>query len=762
MQRIRLPRLRPITTSWRRQLADHEIMVRDRVFRAWVADERVTEPSFMPPGIPDVPRRPGSMQSIQVWRPRTLWHDTHPDDQHLYTEEQLSEPTGEEDRTRVLNRIRFAAPSGSEQAALVAFETEAQEKADIANAVRRDKAAKARAAKLARRAERHHKAPADLVSVDPQESAQAARDARKFADEARDLKQETRDRLQYGPYFKGGRVAGEVVPEMHEYLGAEIGNNRSRTGSPSMARIAALSPRKGRTRAGYEKDVLFETTSKLFALDAPYVELNKKIIGCIVVELDSVLRPEQFRERLLEILGPRCMPNLIVGRISESGFLVRPHLIWLLKKPVWNDQRREIVHPVTGEITQIGDKRCKTKPIRKAHVVQRCLTQLLLPLGADPAMTNMWKPKNALSFFWTTLITNDDHFYGLTDFEQNIIGWPSKVDEHAMAETAADMRAKAKGVSGKASNLLWRTVGHIIEPMARDRMRDSDPEFIKAGQAGVDALAAWFDRQVRPVAREALLLAAQEAAEAEKAAAVDAGEETDTLADLITAIDEKTSKALDVVLERRCRFHAKWCLGKLSRRRRKSYRGRDRNVVFEVDKPTPTQHREKAGQRTAEGRSARSAWALAKEIYATLLATGEVRRAEFIRNASTVCRATAYRRWDEAMRLIGLVECEAGVWRNPPVSPAVSLGDTKIKSQTSAGADHPTSLPSDQAGTPIATPTPTLRPGHPVQTDDPPRLDTADPTAEPGDDAPPWSTHALPTVDVRRRMVSRVPEPEPA
>lgn len=704
---------------------------------------------------------PGSLQSVQTWVIRRVRDETHPDDRHLYSEEVLSEPTGDEDRVRVWGK---RADERSESSSLIGFETEAQELADLENAVRRVKKEFGRAAKLKRRAERLFKGPKDAVEVDPQEAAKARREAEKHSRTNREMKEMIADRMEHGAYYAGGRIAGEIVPRMHEYLGANCKNMRSRTGSPSLARMAALYPRKGRVRAGYEKDVLLDSATKIFALDAPYAELNKRIIGCIVVELDSTLLPEEFREELLIILGSKMMPNLIVGRINHDGRLVRPHLIWILTKPVWNDLVREVVDPSTGELVKVGDPRCKPKPIAKARMVQRCLTSLLLPLGADPAMTNMTKPKNALSFFWTTLITNDERFHMLDDFS-DIKGWPKKVDEHAMAEAAAKVRAEAK--SGRtASNLAWNVVTNIIHPLARHSLRDGDPAFIKAGQAGVDELAAWFDSQVRPAAREALLLAAQEAAEAEKAAAEaeDANEEADTIKALVAEIIEKTTKALDIVLERRCRFAARWCLGKLSKRRRKSYRGRDRNVVFK-DNPNPTEkeRQQKASELTAQGRRARSAWALAKEASTALSDTGEIRKADFIKDATTVRRATAYRRWDQAMALLGLVEFAEGVWRKPAaVTAPVSLGVAKIKSETSSGSHHPTSIPSAPIQASDSTRSPAQEPRPLARTDDPPRLDTDAMPPEPGVDDPPWVDHATPTVDVRQRVVRCAPELEPA
>ena len=86
-----------------------------------------------------------------------------------------------------------------------------------------------------------------------------------------------------------------------------------------MAFMAALYPRASSgLRAGYDKGAILSSTCKLFALDAPYVELNRLIAGCIVVELDSVLRVEEFRIRLLEILGPRRMSLLMAELTARS------------------------------------------------------------------------------------------------------------------------------------------------------------------------------------------------------------------------------------------------------------------------------------------------------------------------------------------------------------------------------------------------------------------------------------------------------------
>lgn len=491
-------KLRPVNVSRRSQLDQHKQAVLHRIENE---PERMLSLGFLPAGVPDVPQRFefGSLQGVRIFRPAGTFGDTvHPDDHQFFDVAELAAPQVEPLQVPVLNRFAYQhidLVPDSEHGAMVGFQTEAQEKADVEH----ERKLKDRAEKLKRRAERAgYKVSESLIAVDAEEAKKAAAERKKWAGIRRDAKAEISDRLRYGFHLpKTTKVAGELVAAFSEYLGADVLNQRSRLGSPSLARMAALYPKVESLRAGYDKTLLLEATCKLFALDAPYVELNKKVIGCIVVELDVVLRVEEFRNALLDILGPDRMPNLMVGRISASGFLVRPHLVWILKTPVWNEPYCDTTEPETGEVTSTGDPRCKPKPIAKVGHIQRGLTKLLLPLGADPACRNVWKPKCPLSAFWTAVITNDDCFHGLNDFEQ-IKDWPRKVDEAAMAETAAKMRAEATGATRSASNLTWNLVSGVIQPLARLSLATREDDFIAAGQSD-ETLAAWFEARVRPV-----------------------------------------------------------------------------------------------------------------------------------------------------------------------------------------------------------------------------------------------------------------------
>jgi hypothetical protein len=711
--------LRSNNLSHRKQLAEYQFLAQAAVERhaeklqAAVADLDSGDPLkrldarltvMSEPNVPDPPDRDiGSWQSVQIFRPITKGDGLHPEARQFFWDEELADVEDPAWLAPVLNRIgyrHFDYVEDSEHEALVGFQTEGQEKADIAH----QKKLADRAAKNQRRAERaSYKVAQDLVEpVDEAEAKKARAEREKWAGFRREHAAEVHDRLKYGFYFPGGKIAGGFVEKFSEFFGAGI--LRSSLGSPSLGRMAALYPKVGELRAGYDKGALFTSTCKLFALDAPYVELNRKVAGCIVVELDSVLRIKEFRLKLLEILGPHRMPNLIVGRTTRDGHLSRPHLIWILKKPVWWEPYRESTDLFTGEVKSYGDKRCKTKPINKFLAVQRGLTQLLLPLGADPACHNIWKPKCPLSPFWTTIIANDDCWHELGDFDE-IKGWPRNIDEHAMEQTAATMRAEAKGATLTASNLAWNTIGHVIEPLARLQLSVREPDFIDAGKRSVATLAAWFEAKVRPVVENEL----------------------------------GPSVGLDKILERRCDFAARYCLDKLAKCGPRKGRGRDRGLIFEVDNVKERQ--KQAGALTDAHRRAVSLWNLKKVLYCAIGETGEVRRPEFIRDNMCGCsKSTAYKLWDQACEELGL-EFRDGAYRKKAKATTVQSDQPSPFIQPNQTSDFSVSV------------------GHPAKTIDLIDSDPVIPSPAAGPPDPPRPKHVLSSADIRPAAVNCVLEP---
>ncbi|MBN9007147.1 MAG: hypothetical protein J0H40_17250 [Rhizobiales bacterium] len=635
-------RFKQLNTSRRKLLDEHECCVLSRLqlHDLQLADrdpngdviQRMNYRLFTETQPADIPAAPPleheseNAQSVQILRRITMEATVHPDDRKFFEPAELEAVVDEAKLVYSKDAFRhFDYIEGSEHQALVGFQTAAQEKADREHEKKRAD----RAAKNRRRALRAGYKTEDIAAgkVDPAEAAKALKEREKWAGVTRERKEEIRDRLRWGFYHAGGAVvAGEVCGRLFEFFGAGV--LRSRLGSPSLARMAALCPTVASgLRAGYDKAALHDATCKLFALDAPYVELNRKVAGCIVVDLDSVLRIEEFRIQLLAILGPHRMPNLIVGRITPSGFLSRPHLIWILKNPVWTDPYWERVDPSTGVVTSGGDKRCKTKPIKKLHAVQRALTQLLLPLGADPSFHNILKPKNALSPFWTTVVANDDVWHELSDFE-SIPGWPRKVDEHSLAKAAATIRADAAGdlPAQTPSNLAWKTIGHLIEPRARTQLAVREDDFMAAAKAGVGTLAAWFDDSIR----------------------------ADVEAEL------GPSEALDRLLAKRCEFAARYCIERLAKPWKRKVRGRDRDVID--DCMSLKERQQQAFARSADHRSAVFKWNICKEMVVALKKYGAIDKTEFIKSLGTVGKSAAYKHWDDLCAELDL-EFREGVYR---------------------------------------------------------------------------------------------------
>jgi hypothetical protein len=638
-------RLRSMNTTRASQLAEHGIQLAnalDRHEREY-ADRHGDDPIqqlraclyAMGPETPDVPRRAiGSRQHVRVFRAVTM-EDLIPPDVCGLDPAEIVDEAGEKILTRSDSyRYTFELVAhGDGHAALVGFQTASAEKAAIDYEMK----LKSRKQKMSRRAERmgRPKVEQDLAHVDADEVKQKLEEAKKRLEHAeqqreaaarwsetnRSLKQEVRDLYKNGFYWKGGIVAGDEYDAFAEFFGEDC--LRSHLGSPSIARWVQILPRASRLRIGPDKEALFPTASKALGLLAPYVEMDRKRACAIVVELDTVwTNASELRARLLEILPPHMLPNLIVGRYGRDRLFYRPHLIWLLKpgSEVWTDVYTEWTDE-NGKPQHSGDKRCRKQPVRFFHAIQRALTALLLPVGADPACHNIWKPKNPVSPFWTTVAANDEFWPTLNDFLE-IPKFRLGVDEHAIAEEAAAIRAEAGGSTRPASNLMWRTVGNVLEPLVRRAFAAGDPSF-KEALKNLDTAAAWLEQRVRAEVESEL----------------------------------GSSDTLDLVLTRRCAFAARYCQTKRRKPRKATKRrmlnlGRDRHLA--TDNPDPNQRRAIAGQRSAKHRRAVSLHRLRQEMVVALRATGAIRKTEFIKNACAVSKSVAYDIFDEAIATLAV------------------------------------------------------------------------------------------------------------
>jgi hypothetical protein len=264
-------RLRPVNLSRRQKLAVHE----HSAYWQWqdhdrgLADRHGDGPiqrlnarlfaETLPPYLPDVPEHDiGSWQSVKIFRPVVFGDRLHPDAREFFEPDELA---AVEDKAALTNVVcpggyrHFDYVDDSEHAAMVGFQTEGQEKGDREHQAKIDK----RNEKRKRRAERAgHKVAQYLAEpVDEYEAKKARKEAEKWAGVRREHSVEIRDRLRFGFFYPGGsatgggKIAGEIVGKFSEFFGEGI--LRSRLGSPSLARMAALYPRVGDLRAGYDK-----------------------------------------------------------------------------------------------------------------------------------------------------------------------------------------------------------------------------------------------------------------------------------------------------------------------------------------------------------------------------------------------------------------------------------------------------------------------------------------------------------------------------
>ncbi|MDB6166014.1 MAG: hypothetical protein JWQ83_1154 [Lacunisphaera sp.] len=606
----------------------------------------------------------GSLQSVRAFRRVTMADSVHPEMIPLLHPDDLSEIVDEARDVAVrADSTHFSYIEDSQYEGLVGLQTEAQE---AALAQYNAKIAAREKKKLARAKAAGHKVDVNVApELSPGEIAAAKRESDKWKDYRRTQAQLKIDRWKNGFHQHTTKeVAGYHYPAFSEYFGKGILRGHI---DPALSRFVQLLPKAGRLRVGMDKAVLMSTTSKVLALDAPYVELDPKRLGMVVVELDTVWKtPGALREALLTILGPRMMPQIIVGRRDANGRLLRPHLIWLLNPKfidadgverdgtVWNDPVRTIIDE-NGNERVVGDKRCQMKPIRKFFAVQRSMVALLAPIGADPACHNVNRPKNPVSVYMTAICPNNDYWPILDDFE-TIPGYCRKVNEEALEEIAAKMRLEATGVEPSTSNLAWKTVGAVIIPMARLALKTRTPDFVHAGRS-VETLTAWFDAQVRPLVEG----------------------------------DLGPSPTLDRVLARRCRFAANWC--RTAKVGRGVYRGRDRDSILMTIPDgeggernlTPAERATLTAERTNEHRHALPMWNMCKELIGAVSVTGSIDKAEFLKGICLVSKAFGYKHWDEAVRKCGLIERDG---RFHDAAPKIKRAD-----YTSKTID--TSLPSE-------------------------------------------------------------------
>lgn len=217
----------------------------------------------------------------------------------------------------------------------------------------------------------------------------------------------TAARLTQGFVFGPG--TGKRLPKGVRFATSFIEQGfRSDCGSVSYERFPSLFPHPRpprKTKAGViipgraimvgdDKGAVRPEYIQWRAFDCRYITQDSRRLAFIIADLDHTFESEDdCLAQLKSLLGQELMPTFVVGTVTPDLKFERPHCIWMLENPVWNDH---------------SHKNCKPGPIRLFHAVHRAIINKLLPLGADIGqLANPWKMKNPLSPWWSSCCPNE-------------------------------------------------------------------------------------------------------------------------------------------------------------------------------------------------------------------------------------------------------------------------------------------------------------------------------------------------------------------
>lgn len=230
-----------------------------------------------------------------------------------------------------------------------------------------------------------------------------AEDKEFFHQRYKDQQELVKERLEFGYRRRGYKeLSGhQVGPVREEGLRSET--LKSKAGELFVAAV----PRKQDLRSNWGKGTLERLHQKLFSLDEPYVEGNRKFLGFLRIDTDRIWASVEeccLFYRLLARDGKiACEPHFLVGLKLDDGRFIRPHAIWMLPRgsAVWNEP---------------GKQGWKRGPVDLFHSVYFGLCDALLEAGADagaPAASQ--QVKCPLSPEWHTVCPQDICFPDLSE-----------------------------------------------------------------------------------------------------------------------------------------------------------------------------------------------------------------------------------------------------------------------------------------------------------------------------------------------------------
>ncbi len=286
-------------------------------------------------------------------------------------------------------------------------------------------------------------------------------EAEYFIEQARFNRELIKERLENGYERRGWKVLSghQVAPVQEKGL-------RSQTLNSAAAKLfVAAVPKARDLRTNWGKGALAKIGIKLFSLDEPYIEGNRKFLSFIRIDTDRIWNTYEqcveFFKQLAHDGKIACEPHFLVGLRLPNGQFVRPHAIWMLPygSSVWN------------EPSKAGFNRA---PVDLFHSVYYGLCNAFLEAGADAgAPATSQQVKNPLSPEWFTICPQDTHFPDLSEHAEYLeLGH----NRESLTRRAASIQS---GMDIEQSNGLFNFLQKAAYSIMSGWHFAGDPEFAR-------------------------------------------------------------------------------------------------------------------------------------------------------------------------------------------------------------------------------------------------------------------------------------------
>ncbi len=299
-------------------------------------------------------------------------------------------------------------------------------------------------------------------------------EAEYFIEQARINRELIKLRLENGYERRGWKILSghQVAPVFETGL-------RSQTLNSAAAKLfVAAVPKARDLRTNWGKGALAKIGVKLFSLDEPYIEGNRKFLSFVRIDTDRVWDSYEqcvdFFRQLAHDGKIACEPHFLIGLRLRDGKFMRPHAIWMLPygSAVWNEP---------------GKAGFNRAPVDLFHSVYYGLNNALLEAGADAgAPATSQQVKNPLSPEWFTVCPQDSYYPDLSEHAEYLeLG-------HNRDSLTRRSAAVQSGMDIQQSNGLFNYLQKVAYATMTGWHFAGDPEFKRHRQEG--RLGAICDR----------------------------------------------------------------------------------------------------------------------------------------------------------------------------------------------------------------------------------------------------------------------------